>query len=354
MFYNSHIHLFKDEDVPDHFLPFGLVKILRTTFGYDVITAVLRRIIPFTDKDLFDRYAKFITIGKLGSQEIIFKRCKIFYPEDTRFIVLAMDMAYMKAGKVPRKYEDQLIELGQLKDSMPQIIPFMHVDPRRTGVLNLLKKSVEELGFQGVKLYPPLGYFPYDTRLYPIYEYCEEMDLPIITHCSPYGPVHYKGKKKDLIESLREYMPQIEGKGKNNKELCSYFINPLNYIKVIEKFKKLRICFAHFGSDYYWDKYIHHPDEKDNWFSIICELVSNYENFYTDVSFTLNNPEYFSLLKVLLADDKLRNKILFGSDYYMVETEADERRFGLDLRAFIGEDYFRSIAIKNPKAFLGV
>jgi len=37
----------------------------------------------------------------------------------------------------------------------------------------------------------------------------------------------------------------------------------------------------------------------------------------------------------------------------MVKTEAEERRFGLDLRAFIGEENFRAIAITNPMAFLG-
>ena len=46
-------------------------------------------------------------------------------------------------------------------------------------------------------------------------------------------------------------------------------------------------------------------------------------------------------------------KCLFGSDWYMVETKSEERRFGIDLRAFLGEDTFNQIANINPKIFMG-
>jgi len=354
MYYNCHIHLFKDTDVPEKFLPLALVKILKTKIGYKLVTGILKNIIPFSDKDMFDRYVKFINLGKLGSQENIFKECKKYYPAGTQFIVLPMDMAFMSAGKVPRDYSEQIEELGKLKIEYPQIIPFIHVDPRRIGILDLLKHSVEKLGFRGVKLYPPLGYFPYDQDLYPIYEYCEKKKLPIIAHCSPYNPVHFKGKKKDLIKLLEKSKTPIETKGKKRKELCSNFTNPLNYKYVIKDFPKLKICFAHFGSEYSWNKFIHQPEIDDNWFRYIKDLISEGENFYTDISFTMNNVKYFSLLKVLLTDEKVRKKVLFGSDYYMVETEANERRFGLDLRAFIGEENFNSIAIDNIETFLGI
>lgn len=79
--------------------------------------------------------------------------------------------------------------------------------------------------------------------------------------------------------------------------------------------------------------------------------MERYENLYADISFTLHEKEYFSLLKVLLADPVLRKKILFGSDYYMVETETTDRRFGLDLRGYIGEEDFKTIALDNPKVY---
>lgn len=353
-FYNSHIHTFTDKDIPDRFLPLGLVKILRTKLGAKIVGGLLKNILPFTDEDMFDRYVRFVEIGRLGSQKNIFNTCKSFYPSDTQFVVLPMDMAFMGAGKVPRKYDDQIKELAQIaKEVAPQVIPFIHVDPRRDNILQLLHQSVEEWGFKGVKLYPPLGYFPYDERLYPVYEYCQQKNLPIIAHCSPYNPVRFKGSDAELKKLLSVSKVPIDTKGKKRKELCSYFTNPLNYKYVVKDFPNLKICLAHFGSAYFWDKYIHEPELKDNWFVYIKELIETTDNFYTDISFTLNNQQFFPLLKILLEDEKIRRKVLFGSDYYMVETEADERRFGLDLRAYIGEQYFKAIAIDNVQTFLG-
>lgn len=351
MFYNCHIHTFKDTDVPRKFLPLGLVRVLSTTVGFNLISKTLNYLNPFSDKDTYDRYVKFVSIGRLGSQENIFNECRRYYPDDTKFAILPMDMAFMGAGDVPRNYDEQIIELSELTKKYPQIIPFIHIDPRRDGFMELLKKSVEVWGIKGVKIYPSLGIFPYDERLYPVYEYCVKNNLPVITHCSPYNPVHFKGKDKELRMLLSKSKIPIDYKGKKRKELCANFTNPKNWEYVLNDFKTLKLCLAHFGSSYFWNEYLENPGGNDNWFVTIKDMIPKYENLYTDISFTLSEQEYFPLLKVLLSDTVLKNKILFGSDYYMVETEATERRFALDLRAYIGEDNFTAIAVNNPKAF---
>lgn len=353
-FYNAHIHTFQECDVPRKFLPLGLVRILATRAGFRVISRFLNNLNPYSDSDTFDRYVKFVKIGKLGSQEKIFRECRDFYPEGTKFIVLAMDMAFMGAGKVPRPYQEQIKELAGLKKKFPQVIPFIHIDPRRAGFFELLKKSVEEWGFRGVKIYPPLGYFPYDKDLNPVYEYCIEKNLPVLSHCSPYNPVHFKGGKKELHELLSKSINPVDVKGKSKKELCAHFTNPKNWEYVLNDFPDLKLCLAHFGSEYYWKKYLDEPDDPENWFVLIKEMISKYEHLYTDISFTLNKQEFFPLLKVLLSDHALRNKILFGSDFYMVETKTTERRFAIDLRAFIGEENFKAIAADNPKKYFDV
>ncbi len=58
-----------------------------------------------------------------------------------------MDMAYMGASKVPRPYDEQLSKLAELKKVYSQLVPFIHIDPRREGVMELLKKCAEEWGF---------------------------------------------------------------------------------------------------------------------------------------------------------------------------------------------------------------
>ena len=351
--YNSHIHTFRDVDIPRKFLPLGLVRLLASNFGSNLFTSALNNLNPFSDKDLLDRYVKFIKTGKLKSQEAIFQQCAAFYPSRSRFVILPMDMAYMGAGKVPRPYEEQLKELAQLKHKFnDKVLPFVHIDPRRPGHSDLFYRMIEEHHFQGLKLYPPLGIYPFDERLYPIYDYCQKQQLPVIAHCSPYNPVHFKGPKKDLLELLKNPHFNIDTHKKKRKELCSYFTQPSNYKYVMDAFPDLKISMAHFGSGYYWKEYLEKPGNPDNWFTIIRKMLAEYPNFYTDVSFTMSDPSYFALLKVIMADENIAEKILFGSDYYMVETESNERRFGLELRAFLGEHLFRQLSHSNPEKFL--
>lgn len=351
MIYNCHIHTFKECDIPRGFLPLGLVRICASTTGFKILARVLNNLNPFSDNDAFDRYVKFASTGRLASQEEVFKQCQRFYPVNSKFCVLAMDMAFMGAGKVPRNYIDQLKELADLKQKYPVIIPFVHIDPRRENYMDILKQCVEELGFEGVKVYPPLGYFPYDERMYPVYEYCQQHNIPIITHCSPFNPVHFKGSTKDLMSLLSKSKEAIDTNGMNCKEMCSLFTHPLNWEPVMKDFQDLRICLGHFGSKHYWKAFLDNPDEEDNWFLIIKSMLEKHDNLYTDISFTMGNPDFFPLLKVLLEDESIKYQILFGSDYYMVETEASERRFSIDLRAYLGEDKFKTIAINNPEHF---
>jgi predicted TIM-barrel fold metal-dependent hydrolase len=351
--YNAHIHTFKQDDIPVKFLPLGLVRLLASNFGANVFTHFLNNMNPFSEKDLLDRYVKFIKTGKLGSQQAIFEKCAGYYPDDTRFVILPMDMAFMGAGNVPRNYREQLDELAVLKEIYPKrVIPFVHVDPRRPNYEDIFYHFVEEKQFRGLKLYPPLGIFPYDERLYPIYDYCQRHKLPVIAHCSPYNPVHFRGSNSELEQLLKKSKTPVITKDKSRKEICASFTHPSNYEYVMRDFPELKISMAHFGSAHYWTEYLERPGNKDNWFLIIREMLKTWPNFYTDISFTMSDPSYFSLLKVLLTDDQLLEKIMFGSDFYMVETESDERRFGLDLRAYLGEELFRKIAHKNPKVFL--
>ncbi len=354
MYYNCHIHTFLNVDVPDKFLPLSLVRFLASNKWGRFLARILHHINPFTDNDLFDRYARFLTTGGLDSQRSVLAKCAAYYPDGTKFVILPMDMAYMKAGKVPRPYDVQIAELADLASENPAVIPFFHVDPRRPGVFDMFKEAVEKDGFRGLKIYPPLGYFPYDERLYPIYDYCQTNQIPVMSHCSPYNAVHYRGCKLELLKMLlksKNCLPDLKGKSK--KELYSHFSDPRNWSFVLEDFPKLKVCIAHFGSNYYLDKYLDDPGQDDNWFVIIKKMLNDYPNLYTDTSYTLNDPDYFSVLKILLTDKDLNNKILFGSDYYMVQTETQERRFSMDLRAFLGEANFNLIATENPKVFLG-
>jgi uncharacterized protein len=340
MFYNTHIHTFDGyKDVPAKFLPLGLVRWLARR-EHELLNWIMHNLNPFTDNDVYDRYLNFVRTGKLGSQEAIFLDCLSQYPSDTKFVVLPMDMKYMGAGNVPREYMDQLLELKKLRDDHPDnIIPFVHIDPRRENYYELFVKAIEEWGFKGLKLYPPLGVFPFDPAFDPVYKYCQQHSIPVIAHCTSGNPVHWKGSHKQLVELLAKSILPIDWKQKD-KDLCAYFTHPANYKLVFDKFPDLKICLAHFGRENEWDK-------------VILEMMDRYPNLYVDISYAMSDEMHWPNLKVsLYTNPVLRSHCLLGSDFYMVNIECTEKQFDIKLRAFLDEELFNQIALINPGNFL--
>jgi uncharacterized protein len=63
---------------------------------------------------------------------------------------------------------------------------FAGVDPRKGQEgLDFFEKCIKEYGFKGMKLYPPAGYSPSDTRLFPYYEICSREKIPVLSHTGP-------------------------------------------------------------------------------------------------------------------------------------------------------------------------
>jgi hypothetical protein len=96
----------------------------------------------------------------------------------------------------------------------------------------------------------------------------------------------------------------------------------------------------------------------------ICDLIRSgaYPNLYTDISYLILQAAgqgihvtYMDYLKVLLDNPRLREHVLFGSDYYMVEQEPmTEKEASIGLRSHLGEDLFFQIAHHNPRRWLGL
>lgn len=354
---NCHTHIFNRKAVPDNFLPRfltpvskllenkGFAKFLYNTFGkfqkHELAT-------------LIKKFHAFLTIGDLSSQLDIFKSLQSYYPYDTRFCVLPMDMEYMQAGKVKQSYIEQLDELASIKQNPEYkelIYPFVFVHPERKGVFDIVKKYVEEKGFAGIKMYPPLGYYPFDKRLNEVYAYAEKYQVPITVHCSR-GGIFYKGEITDAMLIHPKTHKYI--KDEKNKFFTDTYTDPDNYNYVLEQFPNLKINLAHFGGFDEWQKYLGNTmdEEKITWYEKIIALIRKYPNVYTDISYTMFNPDLFNLLKLTLEDETLKNRILYGSDFYMVEQETSERQFLTNIRAYIGEKNFKLIAELNPSQFL--
>lgn len=263
--------------------------------------------------------ARYINIGRFAyydKQYNIYSKLKQQYPANTEFIILPMDMEFMEAGKLTKEgnYEQQMLELKQLKSNHPEAHPFVFVDPRRENVGYqdffkwreengkviledcFIKKYIEEEKFDGFKIYPALGYYPFDEKLLPLWKYAADNGIPIMTHCIR-GTIYYRGIKKEewnfhpifkqKINSKTDELDYLLLPNQKNIEYSIDFTHPLNYlclldekilVKLIEKstdlklkslfgyneanntishnLRDLKICFAHFGGDDEWKKHL--------------------------------------------------------------------------------------------------
>lgn len=364
-------------------------------------------------------YKRYVTLGRYATyskqgQGKVFDLLEKTYDQNTKFVVLPMDMDYMEAGKPIVNYMQQLDELLKVtKNNKDSLLPFVFLDPRRVAETsdlkgvncyeNYVKRNLSKHVFHGIKMYPALGYFPFDKSLIETYKFAQQNQIPIITHCIE-GTVFYRGKKKKEwskhpILKYRKDKEQIPFPlpQKKNYDFTTNFTHPLNYHCLLDKdllsdylgeetdLSQLKICLAHFGGTKEWNRYsednwnnynnnISHISKNEylnrkikntlnhgssrtiwwnaSWLSIIYDLMIKYEGVYTDISFIIFNQELFPLLKFILQDKKVSHKILFGTDYYVVAQKNSEKALFQNLRSYIGEDLFYKIANENPKAFL--
>jgi len=380
--FNTHTHAFKLDHVPDHFYSKLSIRNLKRWGILHWLMRTLHKAGVFPNGAVLDRLAQMLGIIDKKSQEDIFGILQSFYPDDTRFVILSMDMEHMGAGNPAVSYFHQLEELAELKSRFREkVYPFVCADPRNPRVTETVKHYISERGFAGIKLYPALGYYPFDIRLHDIYRFALEKNLPIIVHCSK-GPVYYRGDYTP--EMLVHPVTGERYTEKGNSELSWHYSDPANYQYLMDKkwlqkymdkvapgtlapdFSQLKISMGHFGGDKEiskflssgWDFSANKPlADNNNWFSTIRDLVKKFDHFYADVSYTWEDPSFNNILKIILeesreGDQKLYNRVLFGTDYFLVSMETSEKQFAINLRASLGEITFHQISSVNPRRFL--
>ncbi|MEL7460895.1 MAG: amidohydrolase family protein [Pseudomonadota bacterium] len=344
---NCHIHTFTAKHTPFFFpawylIPFKLMPLL-----VEIAAKLIRGWFPGQAEWLL-RLIKFRRFSALSTQAKIFEAVRIQYPSDTRFVVLPMDMELMRHGWVTEDLDTQHSKLFELADQHPgRIIPFCTVHPDRDDAAQRVERYLDQ-GARGLKIYPRLGYRPdHPVLMQRIYPMIAERGLPVMTHCSR-GGVAQRGLGQRLGD---EYSA------------------PQAVIPVMQAFPDLRICLAHFGGQDDWLEFVKgriDPLADDaarrNWMIAIRQMIESgdWENLYTDISYTLFFfDELAPFLKVFLTGegdrkDRLRNRVLFGSDHYMSRNTAyAEREVSVRLRLTLGEDLFRQIAETNPDHWLG-
>ena len=368
---NIHTHIFTFNHVPAEFVPLQ-----------SLVTAVLDWLPGLVGYLVSDRAELFLSRGSGETQEDILNELNAYYPSGSEFVIHSMDFEYMGAGGMHKgfTYLDQLEELALLKASpkwKDRIDPFFCADPRRPDMLRLAREYIEKRGFAGIKIYPALGFFPYDDRLMELYGWAEKNRIPIMTHCSRAGSVYFRGDTAADGSRKPDYMTR--------KEWADTFSAPDNYELIFETFPELKICFAHFGGEkdcmeFYKQgnlpstssyicgdtgniiekssTYQKSLADYKNWFLKVVNMMKRYKGAFADISYTSGDEDLMALFHVYSHGEKmveknysLKDKILFGSDFYMAHLKRNERWFSINLRSRFGEEAFWRL-IENNRNYL--
>ncbi|WP_164721472.1 amidohydrolase family protein [Maribacter sp. MJ134] len=409
------------------------------------------RFIKIVGKDRLEyllRFENLLRYANYNSQGGIFSKLTQQYPPNTQFVVLPMDMEYMDADIVPVSYlkqMDELIALKNISKNKDVLLPFVFVDPRRIEkqteidpffkyddsspdeikLENCRLKTYLDDGACGIKIYPALGYYPFDKKLLPLWLYCAQNEIPITTHCSV-GPIFYRGDKKvewdrhpifeEVISNDENGQPKPPEKLRlqqiRNIDFQANFTHPLNYtcllipeylksLLELEEYQHLQLLFgyskeglkrdlsnlkinlAHYGGSENWDEFLAKDREQEaneifnnptvglnlkkdllnltnlyrhwhytEWFSLISSMIIEFDNVYTDISYTTHENKYLNLLSEILNNPEIKDRVLFGTDFYVVSNQKTEKQYWIDMKNMMGDEKWNSISYKNPKRFL--
>jgi len=283
------------------------------------------------------------------------------------------------SGEIKDSFTKQVEELKNLKTIYgADMFPFLAVDPRREGVQSYVEEQVGKgKTFHGIKIYTPNGYSPTDPHLFDpsvsfvngtcLYQWCIDNNIPIMAHNSDAGFATFTDRLQvygDICTNERDddgyfkleyknkefidfrYNLRQGGFGEAVMERAHTLNHPNIWRKVLLKFPKLKICFAHFGGG------------SEVWQDEIQKLILEFDNVYTDLSCQTNldmlekvNNKYFQAN----SHQKLKDRIMYGSDYFLNLLQGIRfERYYNNFRTAFTEDQLRYMSLDVPKSFLGL
>ncbi|RLF18087.1 MAG: hypothetical protein DRZ82_08900 [Thermoprotei archaeon] len=91
--------------------------------------------------------------------------------------------SYSQAAVYSAKKQEEVAEyIAKIQKEDPdRIIGFLWLEPRVNNAISVLEKAICDLELKGVKMIP-YHWYPYEERMFPIYEKIEELGVPILFH----------------------------------------------------------------------------------------------------------------------------------------------------------------------------
>ena len=187
------------------------------------------------------------------------------------------------------------------------LIPFGSIDPARGAAgVRSARRLVEEHGVRGFKFHPSIQAFaPNDPAVYPLYEELESLGVPALFHTGQTG--------------IGAGLPGGRG-------IKLRYSDPMLIDDVAADFPGLTIIMAH-------------PSVP--WQDAAISVATHKANVYIDLSGW--SPKYFPPQLVRAANTLLKHKVLFGSDYPLLQPE----RWISDFAALDIKDDVRPLIMKE-------
>lgn len=260
----------------------------------------------------------------------IMKACEFFkldlsaLPRTTEQLLSEMDDASVEkavilgqdthATKNPsfRAYTMKNEEVARIaEESGDRLIPFAGVDPNSgTQALRELRKVVKNLGMRGLKVHSSANsVYPNDRRrMYPLYEFCQEQELPILFHTGTtgLGDCEIGYSKPEFLDG------------------------------VCHAFPDLKVVMAHFG----WP-----------WTEVALAVALRNPNVFIDVSGW--KPKYLPQVLVPYMNGILQDRFLFGTDYPMIRHATWLKDFDANFRAKLKPEVAEKLLRGNARRLLG-
>ena len=251
----------------------------------------------------------------------------------------------MRQQVVLQEKISRLSMLGLLPGALQaHVHPFVGFDPRRELAarraghietpLDLLETAVTRFGVIGVKIYPPMGFkaignagkvadaAALDAVLRDLYGWCQSEAVPITAHTNPSNYAH-----------------------KDFKDVAS----PTFWAAALKEFPDLRVDLGHFGGAH------DEPIATSGWPWKAAKLMDTYPNVYADVGNhkiydAKVRATYLGLLESIFAKyPVVVDKVMFGSDWYMLAAMPEADRFLTTYRTA----YRKAFGAANTRRFLG-
>jgi predicted TIM-barrel fold metal-dependent hydrolase len=274
----------------------------------------------------------FLAIGIQPSIDRVSRKLMELSGDDTAVVALTLDIT--KGGAADAKLFQKQIDATSIAAlAFPgRLLPFVAVNTLRQDHYAIMEKALALKGYVGVKIYPSLGYEVGTPEMEKVLHYCETNAVPLLMHCNRGG--FYAEEK------FREYS------------------DPALWNAVLARYPKLKICFGHFGGD---ENLVGKNIPANSWTATILQLMAQYEGVYADIAYH-DAPmkggdaekNYFTNLKSLLKTSPIKERILFGSDFFLIRVRLREDSHWRYFEGRFTAAEFQAISETNPVAFLGL